>query len=150
MAAVKGQGGLFHGNMEEKSPRRSASQISTYRGQPSLEVLVFTTLKATWSSETPRNVSPGDILASVPVLTSVHLILHDNVMTGSSLNPRECCGLQRGGCVWSQQALAHPRAGWDVTAASYCLSTQSGDEAHYCYIISLFNKTSKIFNLTVC
>lgn len=74
----------------------------------------------------------------------------DNVMTGSSLNPPECCGLQQG-CVWSQQALAHPRGGRDdVTAASYCLSTRSGDEAHHCYIISLFNKTSKIFNLAVC
>lgn len=77
MAAVEGQGRLFHGNMEEKSPPRSARQISAYRGQPSLEVLVFTALKVTWSLDPPcRNVSPGEVLAFVPVLTSVHLILH--------------------------------------------------------------------------
>lgn len=76
LAAVKGQGGLLHRNMEEKSPPRSVTQISAYCGQLNLEVLVFTTLKVTWSSETPRNVSPGDILASVLVLTSVHRILH--------------------------------------------------------------------------
>jgi len=76
LAAVKGRGGVFHRNTEEKTPPKLASPISAYRGQPILEILIFATLKVTWNSETPRNVSPGDILASVPVLTSVHLILH--------------------------------------------------------------------------
>lgn len=148
MAAVTGQGGLFHRNTQ-KSPPRSASQISAYRGQPSLQVLVFTTLKMTWSLETPGNVSPGDILASVPALTSVHLILHRQCHDRLFLEPSRGLWASQG-CVWSQQALAQTRAGRDVTAASYRLSTGSGDEGHYCYIISLLNKTSEIFNLAVC
>lgn len=70
-------------------------------------------------------------------------------MTRSSLNPLECCGLERG-CVWSQQALAHPHTGRDVTTESCCLSARSAEQGRCCYIISLLNKTSKIFNLAFC
>lgn len=149
LAAVEGQGRLFHGNMEEKSPPRSARQISAYRGQPSLEVLVFTALKVTWSSAPPAEMYLQErFWLSCRCWHPYTSFCTDDVMTGSSLNPPECCGLQQG-CVWSQQALAHPHGGRDVTTVSYCLSTRSGHEAHHCYIISLFNKTSKIFNLAV-
>lgn len=70
-------------------------------------------------------------------------------MTRSSLNPPECCRLEWG-CVWSQQALAHPHTGRDVTAESCCLSARSAEQGRCCYIISLLNKTSKIFNLAFC
>lgn len=147
LAAVKAWGGLFHGNTELKGPLGSASQISACRGQPRLQVLVFTTLKVTWSSEIPRNVSPGDILASVPVLTSYTAFCTVNVMTDSSLNPPGCRGFGRTVC--GHRRLWRVLAGWDVTPASSCLCTPSSAEGHVCDIISLLNKTSEIFNLAL-
>lgn len=103
LAAAKGQGILFCGNMEEKGPPGSASQISTSCGQLSLEVLVFTALKVSWSSEIPRSPSTGGILASVPVLTSVHHILHRQCHDPLFLEPS--------GVLWAWARLCVVTAG---------------------------------------
>lgn len=136
LAAVKG--GFFHGHIGENSPPRSVSQISSYCGQPSLEVLVFTTLKVTWSSETPRNASPGDILASVPVFTTTHPILHWQCHDWLFLEPSWLLWVS-----WDSVATA----GFSTSSCSIHLELWWDS---LLLLIRLLNKISEILNLAVC